>query len=176
MAYTLPNLPYSTDALEPHIDASTMEIHHGKHHQAYITKVNAAIEGKADLESKSVEELISNLDEVPEDIRGAVRNNGGGHANHTLFWSILSPNGGGEPTGALADAIKDVFGSFSDFQAKAEAAGVARFGSGWVWLSVKDGQLELSTTANQDSPCHGGGYANSGDRCLGTCVLFKISK
>ncbi|MEC9080226.1 MAG: superoxide dismutase [Verrucomicrobiota bacterium] len=153
MAHTLPDLPYSHDALEPHIDARTMEIHHGKHHNTYITKLNDAIAGNADLEGKSIEELVSNLDAVPEDIRGAVRNNGGGHANHSLFWTVMGPDGGGEPSGALAAAINAAFGSFSDFQAKFEAAGATRFGSGWAWLCVNgEGELCVCSTANQDTP------------------------
>ena len=153
MAHTLPDLPYSHDALEPHIDARTMEIHHGKHHNTYITKLNDAIAGNADLEGKSIEELLSNLDAVPEDIRGAVRNNGGGHANHSLFWTVMGPDGGGEPSGALAAAINAAFGSFSDFQAKFEAAGATRFGSGWAWLCVNgEGELCVCSTANQDTP------------------------
>ncbi|MEO0453673.1 MAG: superoxide dismutase [Verrucomicrobiota bacterium] len=153
MPHTLPDLPYAKDALEPHIDTQTMEIHHGKHHAAYVSKLNAAIEGKADLEAKSIEELISDLSAVPEDIRGAVRNNGGGHANHTLFWSLLSADGGGTPGGDLATAIDDAFGSFDDFKAKFEAAGATRFGSGWAWLIVNgDGKLEVTSTPNQDSP------------------------
>ncbi len=153
MAHTLPDLPYSHDALEPHIDARTMEIHHGKHHNTYITKLNDAIAGNADLEGKSIEELVSNLDAVPEDIRGAVRNNGGGHANHSLFWTVMGPDGGGEPSGALAAAINAAFGGFSDFQAKFEAAGATRFGSGWAWLCVNgEGELCVCSTANQDTP------------------------
>jgi Fe-Mn family superoxide dismutase len=153
MAHTLPDLPYSHDALEPHIDARTMEIHHGKHHNTYITQLNDAIAGNADLEGKSIEELVSNLDAVPEDIRGAVRNNGGGHANHSLFWTVMGPDGGGEPSGALAAAINAAFGSFSDFQAKFEAAGATRFGSGWAWLCVNgEGELCVCSTANQDTP------------------------
>lgn len=153
MAHELPSLPYAKDALEPHIDAQTMEIHHGKHHQAYITKLNDAIKGKAELESKSINDLISNLDAVPADIRTAVRNNGGGHANHSLFWKLMGPNAGGEPTGKLADAIKSTFGSFDAFKEKFEAAGATRFGSGWAWLIVnKSGQLEVTSTPNQDSP------------------------
>jgi len=153
MAYELPDLPYAKDALEPHIDAMTMEIHHDKHHAAYISKVNAAIEGKSDLESKSIEDLISNLDAVPENIRGAVRNNGGGHANHSLFWKLLSPNGGGEPGGALGDAITTTFGTFDAFKEKFENAGATRFGSGWAWLiKNKAGELEVTSTPNQDSP------------------------
>jgi len=153
MAYTVSDLPYAKDALEPHIDAQTMEIHHDKHHAAYVSKVNAAIEGKSDLESKSIEDLIADLSSVPEDIRGAVRNNGGGHANHSLFWTILGPNGGGEPGGDLGEDIKATFGSFDDFKEKFEAAGATRFGSGWAWLIVnQDGKLEITSTPNQDSP------------------------
>ena len=153
MAHSLPDLPYAHDALEPNIDAQTMEIHHGKHHNTYITKLNEAIAGNAELEAKSVEELVSNLDAVPEAIRGAVRNHGGGHANHTLFWTVLGPNGGGEPTGALADAINGEFGSSADFQGKFEAAGATRFGSGWAWMCVNiEGSLCVCSTANQDTP------------------------
>lgn len=153
MAHTVPDLTYAKDALEPHIDAQTMEIHHDKHHAAYVAKLNEAIAGKADLESKSIEELISDLSAVPEEIRGAVRNNGGGHANHTLFWSILGPDAGGNPSGDLAADIDATFGSFEDFKAKVEAAGATRFGSGWAWLIVnKDGKLEVTSTPNQDSP------------------------
>ncbi|MCD8535664.1 MAG: superoxide dismutase [Verrucomicrobia bacterium] len=151
MAYTLPNLPYAHNALEPNIDTATMEIHHGKHHATYIAKLNAAIEG-SDLGSKSIEDLISNLDSVPENIRGAVRNNGGGHANHSLFWQIMCPNGGGSPTGALAEDIQSTFGSFDAFKEKFEAAGANRFGSGWAWLIVNNGKLEVTSTPNQDSP------------------------
>src|SRR5688572_8066998 len=152
MAYELPTLPYPKEALEPHIDAQTMEIHHGKHHNAYITNLNKAIAGKADLEKKSIEDLISNLKAVPEDIRTAVRNNGGGHANHSMFWKIMGPRAGGAPSGRLADDIKSVFGSFETFKEKFEAGGVGRFGSGWVWLVVKDGKLEIMSTSNQDNP------------------------
>jgi Fe-Mn family superoxide dismutase len=155
MAYELPKLPYAYNALEPHIDARTMEIHHTKHHQAYVDNVNKAIKGKADLESKSVEDLIRNLSAVPEDIRTAVRNNGGGHANHSFFWKIMGPNAGGEPKGKLADDIKAAFGSFNDFKEKFAAAGVGRFGSGWAWLVSNDGKLEICSTANQDSPLMG---------------------
>lgn len=151
MAYTLPELPYAHDALVPHIDAMTMEIHHGKHHNGYVTKLNAAIEG-TDLGSKSVEELISDMNAIPENIRGAVRNNGGGHANHSLFWTIMSPNGGGEPSGELADAINAEFGSFDEFKAKFSGAAGTRFGSGWAWLSVDGGKLVVESTPNQDSP------------------------
>ncbi|HSP22313.1 MAG TPA: superoxide dismutase [Planococcus sp. (in: firmicutes)] len=152
MAYELPELPYAYDALEPHIDKETMNIHHTKHHNTYITNVNAALEGHDDLASKSVEELIADLDAVPESIRTAVRNNGGGHANHSLFWQLLSPNGGGTPTGAVAEAINSKFGSFDEFKEKFETAGKTRFGSGWAWLIVSNGELEVVSTPNQDSP------------------------
>jgi Fe-Mn family superoxide dismutase len=156
MAYELPKLPYAYDALEPHIDARTMEIHHTKHHQAYITNLNNAIKGKADLEKKSVEELIRDLNSVPEDIRTAVRNNGGGHANHSFFWKIMGPNAGGEPKGKLADDIKSTFGGFDQFKEKFADAGVKRFGSGWAWLIKNNsGKLEIVSTANQDSPLMG---------------------
>jgi Fe-Mn family superoxide dismutase len=155
MAYELPPLPYPKNALEPHIDAQTMEIHHDKHHAAYVTNVNKAIAGKADLESKSVEQLIGNLDAVPADIRGAVRNNGGGHANHSFFWKLLGPKAGGAPSGKLADEIKAAFGGFDAFKEKFEAAAVSRFGSGWAWLVVNHGKLEIVSTANQDSPLMG---------------------
>ena len=151
MPYSLPELPYAHDALAPHIDAKTMEIHHGKHHNGYVTKLNAALEG-TDLDSKSVEELISDLSVVPEAKRGAVRNNGGGHANHSLFWSVLSADGGGEPTGALGDAIKATFGSFDDFKSQFSTAAGTRFGSGWAWLSVDGDKLVIESTPNQDSP------------------------
>lgn len=152
MAYKLPELPYAYDALEPHIDARTMEIHHTKHHNTYVTNVNAALEGHEDLASKSVEELISNMDAIPEDIRTAVRNNGGGHANHSLFWEILSPNGGGEPTGALADEINEKWGSFDAFKEEFAKAAATRFGSGWAWLVLDNGKLDIMSTPNQDSP------------------------
>lgn len=151
MAYELPKLAYDYNALEPHIDARTMEIHHSKHHAAYIAKVNAAIAGTA-FESKSVEDLISDLNAVPENIRGVVRNHGGGHANHTFFWTIMSPKGGGLPTGDLAKAIDAAFGSFDAFKQKFAEAAANRFGSGWAWLSVDKGNLVVESTANQDSP------------------------
>ena len=152
MAHQLPKLPYGYDALEPHIDAKTMEIHHTKHHQAYIDNLNKAIAGK-DLENKGIEYLISNLSAVPEDIHTVVRNNGGGHANHSLFWSILGPKAGGEPKGALAEAIKKEFSSFAAFKEKFETAAKTRFGSGWAWLALdKSGKLEVYSTANQDNP------------------------
>jgi Fe-Mn family superoxide dismutase len=155
MAYELPSLPYPKNALEPHIDATTMEIHHDKHHGAYVTNVNKAIAGKADLEKKTVEALISNLDAVPPDIRNVVRNNGGGHANHTMFWKLLGPKAGGAPTGKLADDIGAAFGSFDAFKEKFEGAGMGRFGSGWAWLVVNHGKLEIVSTANQDNPLMG---------------------
>ncbi|WP_332691029.1 superoxide dismutase [Halalkalibacter lacteus] len=152
MAYELPQLPYAANALEPHIDEATMNIHHGKHHNTYITKLNAALEGHEDLVGKSIEELVSNLDAVPESIRGAVRNNGGGHANHLFFWQILSPNGGGAPTGELADAINSTFGSLEAFKEEFANAGANRFGSGWAWLIVDGGKLAVTSTPNQDTP------------------------
>ena len=152
MAYTLPDLSYSYDALEPHFDARTMEIHHTKHHNTYITKVNGAIDG-SDLANQSIEALISDLSTVPDAIRGAVRNNGGGHANHSFFWNILSPNGGGTPTGALAEAIESELGGFDAFKSAFADAGATRFGSGWAWLVLKaDGTLAVTSTPNQDSP------------------------
>jgi Fe-Mn family superoxide dismutase len=155
MAYELPPLPYPKEALEPQIDAQTMEIHHGKHHAAYVANVNKAIAGKADLEKKSVEDLIRNLDAVPADIKGAVRNNGGGHANHSMFWKLMGPKAGGAPSGKLGDDIKAAFGSFEAFKEKFEAAGATRFGSGWAWLVVNNGKLEVTSTANQDNPIMG---------------------
>jgi superoxide dismutase, Fe-Mn family len=153
MAHTLPPLPYAFDALEPHIDAQTMQIHHGKHHQAYVNNLNAALEKHPDLQSKTVEELLKNINTVPEDIRTAVRNNGGGHVNHTMFWEIMGPNGGGTPTGAIGDAIAAKFGGFDNFKEQLAKAGIARFGSGWAWLNdVGGGNLVIESTANQDSP------------------------
>ena len=152
MAFKLPDLNYSYDALEPYIDSKTMEIHHGKHHNAYVTNLNNAISGNESLESKSIIELISDLDSVPEDIRGAVRNNGGGHANHSLFWSIMGPGKGGEPSGALGEAINSTFGSFETLKDEFTKAGMTRFGSGWAWLSISNGSLVVSSTPNQDSP------------------------
>ena len=167
MAYELPKLPYSYDALEPHIDAKTMEIHYTGHHQTYVNNLNNAIKGKADLEKKSVEDLISDLKSVPEDIRTVVRNNGGGHANHSFFWKIMGPNAGGEPKGKLADDIKSTFGSFNDFKEKFAAAATGRFGSGWAWLVVNNGKLEMCSTANQDNPLMGKAIAG----CEGKPVL-----
>lgn len=151
MAFTLPDLPYPTDALEPHIDAKTMEIHHGKHHAAYVAKLNAAVEG-TEFESKSIDELLSNLGALPDGIRGAVQNNGGGHANHSLFWSSLSASGGGEPTGELSAAINSAFGSFDEFKKKFSDAAATRFGSGWAWLVSEGGNLTVTSTPNQDTP------------------------
>jgi superoxide dismutase, Fe-Mn family len=152
MAHSLPPLPYPTDALEPHIDKQTMEIHHGKHHNAYVTNLNAALEKHPELQSKSVEDLLRNINTVPEDIRTAVRNNGGGHANHTMFWQIMGPKAGGPPTGAIADAITGSFGSFDAFKEQVSKAGVGRFGSGWAWVIDQGGKLVIESTANQDSP------------------------
>jgi superoxide dismutase, Fe-Mn family len=148
MAFTLPALSYATDALEPHIDKQTMEIHHGKHHQAYVTNLNKALEGKPEA-NDSIDDIIKNISKFPP----AVRNNGGGHYNHTMFWTLLSPNGGGEPAGALGDAIKSTFGTFADFKTKLSEAGATRFGSGWAWLIVTaDKKLAITSTPNQDSP------------------------
>src|SRR5216110_2594404 len=167
MAYELPPLPYPKEALEPHIDAQTMEIHHDKHHGAYVTNLNKAIAGNAALEGKSIEALISDLGSVPENIRAAVRNNGGGHANHSMFWKLLAPKSGGSPSGRLADDIKAAFGSFEAFKEKFEAAGVSRFGSGWAWLVVNQGKLEIVSTANQDNPLMGKAIAG----CEGRPIL-----
>ncbi len=156
MAYSLPDLPYGYDALEPHIDARTMEIHHSRHHNTYITNLNNALNGHADLADQSVEDLVSNLDGVPEAIRTAVRNNGGGHANHSLFWSVMSPDGGGDPSGDLADAINDAFGSLDAARDEFVQAATTRFGSGWAWVVVKDGGLAILSTPNQDSPLMSG--------------------
>ncbi|MEJ9219615.1 superoxide dismutase [Paenibacillus glucanolyticus] len=152
MAFQLPALPYANNALEPHIDAQTMEIHHDRHHNTYVTNLNAALENAPELQEKSLEELIANLDAVPESIRTAVRNNGGGHANHSLFWEVIGPNGGGQPTGALADAINNELGGFDKFKEDFAKAATTRFGSGWAWLVVKDGKLAVTSTPNQDSP------------------------
>ncbi|WP_040949598.1 superoxide dismutase [Gorillibacterium massiliense] len=152
MAHTLPALPYSKDALEPHIDALTMEIHHDRHHATYVNNLNAALESAPELQNKSVESLIADLNSVPEGIRTAVRNNGGGHANHSLFWEVIGPNGGGEPKGALASAIDSELGGFAKFKEDFAKAATTRFGSGWAWLSVKDGKLSVTSTPNQDSP------------------------
>ncbi|MCF6310994.1 MAG: superoxide dismutase [Verrucomicrobiales bacterium] len=166
MAHTLPELPYAHDALEPTIDTQTMQIHHGKHHAAYVAKLNGALEGNAELEAKSICDLVKDLDAVPENIRGAVRNNGGGHWNHSFFWTIMAPNAGGAPSGDLAAAIDSAFGSFDAMKEQFATAGMTRFGSGWAWLSVKDGALVISSTANQDNPLMDG----SGSPILGVDV------
>ena len=157
MAHELPPLPYALDALEPHIDARTMEIHHGKHHAAYVTNLNKALDGHPGLQALPIEKLLADLNQVPEAVRTPVRNNGGGHLNHSLFWNLMKKGGGGEPKGALADAIKSTFGSFSEFKTKFAAAGVSRFGSGWAWLAVQDGRLLIESTPNQDNPLMTGG-------------------
>ncbi|WP_309387081.1 superoxide dismutase [Cerasicoccus frondis] len=167
MAYELPPLPYAYDALEPHIDAQTMEIHYSKHHNAYVTKLNGALEGSGFDAPECPAELCMKLSEVPENIRGAVRNNGGGHANHALFWSVIGPNGGGEPTGALGEAITYTFGSFDEFKSKFSDAAATRFGSGWAWLIVKDGKLCVGSTPNQDNPYMGEAFGC----CGGTPIL-----
>ena len=156
MAHQLPPLPYDVSALEPHIDTQTMQIHHGKHHQAYVNNLNAALEKRADLQGMSAEELLRNLGSVPEDIRTAVRNNGGGHVNHTMFWKMMAPNAGSAPTGAVADAITSSFGSFDAFKEQFAKAGVGRFGSGWAWLIDTNGKLSIESTANQDNPISDG--------------------
>jgi Fe-Mn family superoxide dismutase len=152
VAHQLPPLPYGFDALEPHIDAQTMQIHHDKHHAAYVNNLNAALEKHPDLQSRSVEDLVRDLNKVPDDIRTAVRNNGGGHVNHTMFWQIMGAKAGGSPSGALGDAIKASFGSFDGFKEQFAKAGVGRFGSGWAWLIDSGGKLSIESTANQDNP------------------------
>jgi superoxide dismutase, Fe-Mn family len=167
MAHELPSLPYPHDALEPHIDKQTMEIHHGKHHNAYVTNLNKAIAGNAALEGKSLDALIKDLAAVPDNIRGPVRNNGGGHWNHSFFWKLMGPKAGGVPSGKLGDDIKAAFGGFDAFKEKFEAAGVGRFGSGWAWLVVNNGKLEIVSTANQDNPLMGKAVAG----CEGKPIL-----
>ena len=152
MAHSLPALPYPTDALEPHIDKMTMEIHHGKHHQACVTNLNAALDKHPELHAKSVEDLLRSINTVPEDIRTAVRNNGGGHANHSMFWQVMGPNAGGAPSGKIADAINGSFGGFDKFKEELKKAGVGRFGSGWAWVIDQGGKLAIESTPNQDSP------------------------
>ena len=152
MAHTLPPLPYDFGALEPHIDARTMEIHHGKHHQAYVNNLNAALEKAPELQGKSLDELLRDLNKVPESVRTAIRNNGGGHWNHTMFWEIMAPKAGGEPSGALADAIAESFGGFAKMKEQFAAAGAGRFGSGWAWLIVQGNKLAIESTPNQDTP------------------------
>jgi Fe-Mn family superoxide dismutase len=155
MAYEVPPLPYDYAALEPHIDEQTMRLHHDKHHQAYVDKANGALEG-TDYDGKPIEEVVANLGALPDDIRGVVRNNGGGHLNHSMFWESMSPDGGGKPSGDLADAINDAFGSFDAFKEQFEAAGANQFGSGWAWLVLDDGALKVTSTANQDNPVSNG--------------------
>jgi Fe-Mn family superoxide dismutase len=152
MAYQLPPLPYPADALEPHIDKTTMEIHHGRHHKAYVDNLNKALEGHAALANKPIEQLLREISQVPENIRQAVINNGGGHANHSMFWEIMGPKAGGEPTGPLGEAIKSTFGDFAAFKTKVKEAGLGRFGSGWAWLVLEGGKLKVLNTLNQDSP------------------------
>lgn len=159
MAHQLPALPYAANALEPHIDAETMNIHHGKHHQGYVNNLNAAIEKAPELASWSLNDLCKRINEVPESVRTAVRNNAGGHWNHSLFWEIMGPNAGGEPTGKLAEAINAAFGSFSAFKEKFQAAGLSRFGSGWAWLISDNGKLQVVSTPNQDNPLMAGQQA-----------------
>ena len=161
MAFSLPPLPYGFDALEPYIDAKTMEIHHGKHHQAYVNNLNAALEKAPELQSKSIEELVKNVNSAPEAVRTAIRNNGGGHWNHSFFWRLMGPKAGGQPSGALGDAIKSAFGSFDKFKEQFAAAGVGRFGSGWAWLLNDGGKLSITSTPNQDNPLMDGKSANS---------------
>ncbi len=164
MAHEVPPLPYDHNALEPYIDEETMHLHHDKHHAAYVNNLNAALEKHPELQNKSAEELIRNLNSVPEDIRTAVRNNGGGHVNHSMFWQIMGPNGGGDPTGAIADAIDQTFGSFDTFKQQFNDAGTKRFGSGWAWLvRASDGQLQVLSTANQDNPMSDGQYPIMGN-------------
>ena len=170
MPHELPELSHAYDALEPHFDARTMEIHHSKHHNAYITKLNAAIQG-SELENRTICELVSDLSTVPAEKRGAVRNNGGGHANHSFFWTILSPNGGGEPSGTLAEAIDNELGGFDTFKSAFAEAGATRFGSGWAWLIVKkDGSLAVTSTPNQDSPSMNGFAEVEGKPVIGLDV------
>ena len=152
MTYTLPDLPYAYDALEPYIDEETMHLHHDKYHNTYVTNLNAAIEKYPELGEKTIEELLSDMDAIPTDIKTAVRNNGGGHANHSFFWEIMAPNAGGEPTGEIKEAINEAFGDFSSFKEEFKKAAVGRFGSGWAWLVMENGKLAITSTANQDSP------------------------
>jgi Fe-Mn family superoxide dismutase len=163
VAYTQDPLPYDFAALEPHIDTKTMELHYGKHHATYVTNLNAAIEKHPELGKKSAEELLKDLNSIPEDIRATVRNNGGGHVNHTMFWRIMKPNGGGNPTGAIADAIKSTFGSFDDFKKQFNDAGLKQFGSGWAWLVSDKGKLKIISTPNQDNPVSQGLYPVMGN-------------
>jgi Fe-Mn family superoxide dismutase len=162
VAHVLPPLPYAFDALEPYIDKTTMEIHHDKHHAAYVNNLNKALEGQTELQSLSIEHLLTSLDKVPESVRMTVRNNGGGHLNHSMFWKLMKKGGGGEPKGSVAEGIRSSFGSFADFKTKFAQAGVSRFGSGWAWLLVKDGKLAIDSTPNQDNPIMSGAKAVMG--------------
>jgi len=173
MPHELPPLPYPKEALEPHIDALTMEIHHGRHHKAYVDNLNKALAGQPALEAKALDDLIRNLAAVPENIRGAVRNNGGGHYNHSWFWKWMAPKAGGAPAGKLADALKAAFGSFDDFRTRFEAAGLGRFGSGWVWLVSNAGKLEIVSTANQDNPIMGKAVAGCEGKPLLGCDVWE---
>ena len=168
MAFTLPPLPYAPDALEPHIDAQTMQIHHGKHHQAYVTNLNAALEKAPELADQSIEQLLAGVNSAPEAVRGPIRNNGGGHWNHSLFWQLMAPNAGGEPGGAVGDALRSSFGDFGAFRDQFKAAGVGRFGSGWAWLTRNGDKLAISSTPNQDNPLMEG--KRPGDVLLGLDV------
>lgn len=170
MSHQLPNLPYSVDSLEPHIDARTMEIHHGKHHQTYINNLNGALDGNSELSGKSADELIADLSQVPEGIRNAVRNNGGGHSNHSFFWEVLSPSGGGLPTGSLNDAISSAFGSFDAFKEAFTKAALTRFGSGWAWLIKQGDSVKVVSTPNQDSPLMEGVVEENGTPLIGLDV------
>lgn len=172
MAFELPALPYPSDALEPHFDKATMEIHHGKHHAAYVANLNKAIAGTP-LEGKSIDDIVKNIGTAPENIRGPVRNNGGGHWNHSFFWKILAPKAGGAPSDKLGDAINSTFGSFADFQAKFEAAGLGRFGSGWAWLVSNNGKLEIVSTANQDNPFMGKAVAGCEGKPILGCDVWE---
>ena len=178
MAFTLPPLPYAPDALEPYIDKMTMEIHHGKHHNAYVTNLNKALESAPDLAGKSLAELLANnCAIVPENIRTAVRNNGGGHANHSMFWTIMAaPGGAAQPAGALAEAIGSAFGGFDQFKEKFDAAATTRFGSGWAWLLNNGGKLEITSTRQSGQPAHGRQGTGDGSRCLGARLLPEVSK
>lgn len=170
MPHQLPDLSYSVDSLEPHIDARTMEIHHGKHHQTYVNNLNAALEGNSALADKSVNELITDISQVPEDIRGAVRNNGGGHSNHTFFWEVISPSGGGIPSGSLGEAITSAFGSFDSFKDAFTKAALTRFGSGWAWLIKSGDSVQVTSTPNQDSPLMEGVADDTGLPLIGLDV------
>ena len=174
MAHALPALPYDAAALEPHIDTQTMQIHHGKHHQAYVTNLNAALDKHPELHAKSLDDLVKGIASVPEDIRGPVRNNGGGHWNHSLFWKLMAPNAGGAPSGAVADGINAAFGSFDKFKEQFQAAGMGRFGSGWAWLVDNGGKLEITSTPNQDNPLMEGKKAILGVDVLGARLLPEV--